>query len=130
MKAIKDGIDIVTEEWVNASIKAGKCLTDKKLFLSGGGGAAAAAAPADDDDDGDMSDEEPAKKKKAAPKKAAASKPASKAAAGGQVFAGQMFCVSGAFRLSQSEMKKLIILNGGDVAATPNKVRQQGQTLS
>lgn len=79
LKAVKDGIDIVTEEWIHASIKAGKMSTNKKLFLHGGG-AAAPVAPAPADDDEDMDDEEEEKKPK---KKAAAAKkaPAKKAAA-------------------------------------------------
>lgn len=85
VKAQKDGIDIVTEQWVQASVKAGKMSTDKKLFLSGGGAAAVAPAPSDDDEE---EEEEEKPKKKAAPKKAPAAKkapakkePAKKAAA-------------------------------------------------
>jgi hypothetical protein len=129
-KAIKDGIDIVSEEWVHASVKAGKMSTDKKLFLSGGGGASAAAAADDDDDEDDAEEDDdedmtPAsKKKKAAPaKKAPAAKKAAAAAApaGGKAFAGLTFCVSGNFTLSQSEMRDLIVTNGGKNAATPNR---------
>lgn len=64
-KAQKDGIDIVTAEWLSVSIKAGKKSTDKKLYLSG-----PAAAAADDDDDEE--DSKPAKKAPA--KKATAAK--------------------------------------------------------
>lgn len=81
LKAQKDGIDIVTEQWVQASIKAGKLSKDKKLFLSGGGAAAVAPAPADDDDEEEEEEEKP--KKKAAAKKATTAKktPAKKEAA-------------------------------------------------
>jgi hypothetical protein len=68
-KAQKDGLDIVTEEWVHDSIAKGKLSTNKSFFLSGGGAAPAAAAADDDDDDDE--DAKPAKKAPAKRKKAA-----------------------------------------------------------
>jgi len=126
MKAQKDGIDIVTEDWVQESVKKGKMSTDKKLFLSGGGGGASKDDDDDEEDDAEEDEDEdmtPASKKKKAPaKKAAAAAPAKKkAAAGGKVFDGLTFCVSGSFSLSQSEMRDLIVTNGGKSAATPNR---------
>jgi NAD-dependent DNA ligase len=117
-KAVKDGIDIVTEDWVNDSIALGKMLTDSKYFLSGGGNGSASAADASEEDE-EEEEEEEKPKKKAAPKKAAAAAP--KAKAGGAVFEDLTFCVSGSFSLSQGELKELIIKNGGHVAATPNR---------
>lgn len=117
LKAEKDGIAIVTEEWVHQSIKAGKKSTDATLFLANGpakgGKASSKVAPANDSEE----EEEQPKKKKAAPKKAAA--PVAKPAAG--VFDGEVFCVSGAFSVTQAAMRALVITNGGEVVDTPNK---------
>lgn len=44
VKAQKDGLPIVTEEWLVKSIVEGKPSTDSSLFLSGGGGGAGAGA--------------------------------------------------------------------------------------
>lgn len=66
VKAQKDGLPIVTEEWLVKSIAAGKPSTDSSLFLSGGGGAgkAAKASPK-----AKSSPKAASAKKKAAPKR-------------------------------------------------------------
>jgi hypothetical protein len=122
-------IPVVTEEWVNQSIKAGKLSTDKSQILSGevsgsSNGAASkgpakkskakAAAASEDEEEEEEEDEKP--KKKAAAKKA----PAAAAASGG-VFDGETFCVSGSFTVSQADMRALVAQNGGNLADTPNR---------
>lgn len=80
-KAQKDGLDIVTEAWLEQSIKDGKLSTDAKLFLSGPN-ASAGAADMEDEAAPEAEEAKPAaaasKKKAAAPKKAAAAKAGSK----------------------------------------------------
>jgi len=87
-KAVKDGIDVVTEAWVSDSIAAGKKLTNAKYFLSGGGGggnksggAAAKKAKAAKADEDEEEDDEPKKQKKATAKASSKKKPAAAAAA-------------------------------------------------
>jgi len=70
-KAVRDGIDVVTEQWVTDSITAGKQLTGKKYFLHTAGEEAS--------EEEEEEDEQP-KKKKASSKKASTKKvPAAKA---------------------------------------------------
>jgi len=105
-------------------------------------------AESEEDEEEEEEEEEKPKKKKAAPKKAASKKSKKKAESeededeeedeeeeekpkkkkaktsgggGGSVFAGHTFSVSGAFGISQGDMKKLIIKNGGKVAPSCNK---------
>ena len=71
-KAQKDGLDIVTEAWLDQSIKDGKMSTDAKLFLSGpNSGAAGAEGEMEDENEEEEKPAASGAAKKAAPKKAA-----------------------------------------------------------
>jgi hypothetical protein len=124
-------IPVVTEAWVRQSIKTGKLSTDKSQILSGevvGSGTAAtkgpakqskakAAAAAVSEDEEEEEEEKP--KKKGTAKKAAPKTKTTTSSAG--VFDGEVICISGAFTVSQEDLRALVAKHGATLAATPTK---------
>jgi NAD-dependent DNA ligase len=123
-KAQNVGATIVSDNWVDDSIKAGKVLKDKK-YIVGDDMNDNNNNNNNDDDDGDDDDaKKSTTKRKSTDTKADKTNKKSKGdndSKKSSVFEGITFCVSGAFEISQNEMKQLLNNNGGTIASSVNK---------